>query len=409
MEKQAFDHYVRGALDNLYDPVHLQTHPLLNVLDMELKTGETAGEGLRRMLWEAMESLRPDASTSQDQPESLNHRLLWMYCAQSFDRNHVCQVLGLSRRSFYRHLAKATAAVSNILWERYARSKEARPSSSRSSHALFSSERACEEAVRVALHSPWQPVDLATTLDAARATVLPLAHQQGVDLIVERPEALPPTCGDPAMFHQIILNILTEGLELARGGTLRLVGRIVDQKMVWQVTGLNEWRAPQQDIMAASRIAVSRALLETYGGQLWLQRNAHRQLILCFAIPVGGHTVLIIDDDEDAIGLYRRYLQGYGYVIHATRQAEEMEEWLAKDQDTALPDLILLDVLMPQHDGWSLLRRIRAEPYTCDIPVLICSVLDEPRLALALGATAVLQKPFSQELLLQAVQQALRS
>lgn len=409
MEKQAFDHHVRDALDNLYDPVHLQTHPLLDNLDLQLKTGETAGEGLRRLLWEAMESLRPDASISQDQPESLNYRLLWLYYAQSFDRTHVCHELGLSRRSFYRHLAGVTAAVSNILWERHVRPEETRPSSSRPSHELSPSERAREEAVRVALHSPWQPVDLATTLDTARATVLPLAHQQGVDLIVERPEALPVTCGDPAMFHQIILNILTEGLELARGGTLRLVGRVVDQKVIWQLTGLNELRAPQQDITAASRIAVSCALLETYGGQLWLQRDARRQPILCFAIPVAGHTVLIIDDDEDAIGLYRRYLQGYGYVIHATRQVEEMEEWLAKDQDTALPDLILLDVLMPQHDGWSLLRRIRAEPHTCDIPVLICSVLDEPRLALALGATAVLQKPFSQELLLQAVQQALRS
>ena len=161
--------------------------------------------------------------------------------------------------------------------------------------------------------------------------------------------------------------------------------------------------------MAASRIAVSRALLETYGGRLWLERDAHRQRILCFAIPVAGHTVLIIDDDADAIGLYRRYLQGYGYVVHATRRVEEAKEWLAEDWESAPPDLILLDVLMPQHDGWSLLREIKGDPHTRDIPVLICSVLDEPRLALALGAAAVLQKPFSQELLLQAVQQALRS
>jgi len=302
-----------------------------------------------------------------------------------------------------------TAAVSNILWERHARLEETNPSSFRPSHELSPSERACEEAVRLALRSPWQSVDLGATLDTAQATILPLAHQQNIDIIIEKPEALPPSSGDPAMFHQIILNILAEGLELARGATLRLVGRVVDQKTVWELAGLNESRAPHQDIMAASRIAVSRALLETYGGQLWLQRDAHRQPILCFTIPVADRTVLIIDDDEDAIGLYRRYLQGYSYVIHATREVREAERWLAEDQESALPDLILLDVLMPQHDGWSLLQRIKGEPHTCDIPVLICSVLDEPRLALALGATAVLQKPFSQELLLQAVQQALQS
>lgn len=67
----------------------------------------------------------------------------------------------------------------------------------------------------------------------------------------------------------------------------------------------------------------------------------------------------------------------------------------------------LLDVLMPNNDGWQILEWLRAEPSTSTVPIVVCSVLDQPHLAFALGAQAVLQKPVTQADLLKTVHRLL--
>lgn len=55
---------------------------------------------------------------------------------------------------------------------------------------------------------------------------------------------------------------------------------------------------------------------------------------------------------------------------------------------------------MPGRDGWDFLQALKASPATRTIPVIVCSVLDEPEVALSLGAAAYLQKPIDQRRLL---------
>jgi Amt family ammonium transporter len=68
-----------------------------------------------------------------------------------------------------------------------------------------------------------------------------------------------------------------------------------------------------------------------------------------------------------------------------------------------LPDVIVLDVMMPGMHGWEVLQRIRNHPQTAQIPVIICSVVNNPELAQALGASTFLPKPIRQEDVLTAL------
>ena len=70
------------------------------------------------------------------------------------------------------------------------------------------------------------------------------------------------------------------------------------------------------------------------------------------------------------------------------------------------PAAIVLDVMMPDVDGWEVLQTLRTQPETRGIPVIICSVFDDPELAAALGASHFLSKPVSREALLAALRQA---
>jgi CheY-like chemotaxis protein len=69
------------------------------------------------------------------------------------------------------------------------------------------------------------------------------------------------------------------------------------------------------------------------------------------------------------------------------------------------PDAIILDVMMPEMDGWEFLQRLRALPQLTETPVVICSVFNDPELAYSLGASANLPKPVGRRDVLEVLRQ----
>ena len=104
--------------------------------------------------------------------------------------------------------------------------------------------------------------------------------------------------------------------------------------------------------------------------------------------------VLIADDDRDILSLVRAVLERSG---HEVVSAGDGEEALARVADRR-PDLAVLDITMPQVDGLEVLRRLRADPQTSDLPVILLSAqaqeADVSR-GFAAGASAYVKKPFS--------------
>ncbi|MGR9108035.1 MAG: response regulator [Gammaproteobacteria bacterium] len=107
------------------------------------------------------------------------------------------------------------------------------------------------------------------------------------------------------------------------------------------------------------------------------------------APPEGVPVVLVIDDDPAARELMQRFLSQQGLHMAAAAGGEEGLR-LARE---LRPAAILLDVLMPEMDGWSVLTALKADPDLSPIPVVMVSILDEARLGFALGATEYLTKP----------------
>ena len=110
--------------------------------------------------------------------------------------------------------------------------------------------------------------------------------------------------------------------------------------------------------------------------------------------------VLIVEDDAQlAFGVSCR-LQAQGY---ATRTADDGDVGIAAAQ-AQLPDVILMDVMMPRMDGLTALRRLRADLRTRDVPVIMLSAsLGDEHEALDAGARYFLKKPYSHEHLFAAV------
>ncbi|MEO1590714.1 MAG: response regulator [Cyanobacteria bacterium J06632_22] len=115
---------------------------------------------------------------------------------------------------------------------------------------------------------------------------------------------------------------------------------------------------------------------------------------------LGQTSILVIDDNASVRDLTRRSLQQAGYrVLTASDGMEGLR--LAM---TAAPDVILLDVMMPEMDGWSVLRALKLDPALMHIPVVMMTITDDKNLGYALGAADYLLKPVSAERLVTTLQ-----
>lgn len=130
-----------------------------------------------------------------------------------------------------------------------------------------------------------------------------------------------------------------------------------------------------------------------------------KQAIATTIGPDNGTKILCIDDDPDALEILRSYLIPEGYNITVALSGDEGIK-LAKE---IRPALITLDIMMPQKDGWQVLRELKRDASMKDIPVIIHSMIDNKPLAMSLGAIDVMPKPVDSKQLLQRVQSAVKS
>ena len=118
-----------------------------------------------------------------------------------------------------------------------------------------------------------------------------------------------------------------------------------------------------------------------------------------------GAKILIVDDDPDISGLIQGELVKLGYEVSTLDGGEEVMGALRSGR----PDLLIMDVMLPGVDGYSLTNSIADDPALRDIPVIIMSALSTSRVMFETlkPVHAFFSKPFSTEELLAAVKSAL--
>jgi len=122
----------------------------------------------------------------------------------------------------------------------------------------------------------------------------------------------------------------------------------------------------------------------------------------------GQTTVLIVEDDPDQLALADLRVSMAGYPVRVARSAAE---FVNEIRTRAQPDIVLLDVMLPDGDGFDILAKIRHHPKLATMPVVMLTAktdADDIRRGLALGADAYVTKPYSKSVLVDAIRQVLR-
>jgi two-component system alkaline phosphatase synthesis response regulator PhoP len=110
----------------------------------------------------------------------------------------------------------------------------------------------------------------------------------------------------------------------------------------------------------------------------------------------------MVDDDPEIVTLVRIILEQEGFNVRCANSGQQLFAGLEKEK----PDLIILDVMMPEMDGLEVLRRLKAAPETSTIPVILLTVLDQYENLLAgynTGADYYMTKPFTRTQLITGI------
>ena len=282
------------------------------------------------------------------------------------------------------------------------------------------------------------PVSMADAVQRSVRELQGFADERQIRVTTVMPGNLPRVIADSDRLQQVLVNLLSNALKFSPPGSTVTVTAGHDPTEVWvrvEDTGPGIPLEHREAIFdkfhrvdsASTRrtggtglgLAICRAIVTEHGGQIWVESEVGRGSAFTFTLPAeqeiepvlppelaGDKTVLVVDDDPDIVRLIMLSLEQEGYQ---TLGATSGEQCLAIAAARHI-DAITLDLLMPGLHGLEVVRRLRENPVTAQIPVVVVSAYTRQREPefVALGVAGVVAKPIDEGELLQSIRTLLR-
>ncbi|MEA3220587.1 response regulator [Immundisolibacter sp.] len=268
-------------------------------------------------------------------------------------------------------------------------------------------------------------------------TVRPLVAKNSNTLVLQVPDDPGSMHADLTRLRQSLFNLLSNAAKFTDHGTITLGVELLAEgprpRLRFSVTdtgiGMTEQQVgkvfedfAQADSSTARRfggtglgLSISRRFCRMMGGDISVRSIAGVGSTFTIDLPVhvsetaaqdnaptaqspitaqqGGDLVLVIDDDPGMLELMGRLLNREGYRVVTASTGDEGLDIVKRLR----PQAVILDVLMPRTDGWSVLSSLKADEQTRAIPVIVLTMLDDSEMAFALGAADFMTKPVDRQ------------
>ena len=294
--------------------------------------------------------------------------------------------------------------------------------------------------------------EVESVLKVLKSVGEPLAAKNNNSLLIDAPANIGVMNSDETRLRQCLLNLMSNACKFSENGTvsLRIQEFAVDgiEWLSFEVsdTGIGmsseqldtifaEFTQAESDTTArfggtGLGLSITKQLIEMMQGSISVESEVGRGSTFCIRAPrrisgtssvisfgdlpaedtgalwindaPGRQRILVIDDDPNIHELVRRNF-GSDFAMMFARDGEQGIETLRAQK----PDIVLLDILMPGRDGWSVLTEIKNDADLCDLPVIVISMLEEDQKAQNLGASAHMTKPIERHLLLSQIKDLL--
>ena len=276
--------------------------------------------------------------------------------------------------------------------------------------------------------------------------LLPLSDEKGLSLKFEEGQELPDMRSDESRVFQILQNIVANAVKFTEQGSVLIRAHMEKELFIIRVTDtgvgipaknidtiFNEFR--QADGASTRKfegtglgLSIAYKAAKILGGDVQVDSTEGRGSEFTVFLPrncpgksqtapdrspepvtkpatqkkpANQKTVLIVDDDPKILAFMASTFQAEGYGTLVTSSGQEALELAARYQ----PFAITLDVIMPGMDGWEVLTRLKKDPTTAHIPVIIVSVSQDRETGIALGAVGYVSKPVDSTRLMNEMRQ----
>jgi PAS domain S-box-containing protein len=282
--------------------------------------------------------------------------------------------------------------------------------------------------------------DAAQALDEVMASIRPLAISKNLSVESRVPEGI-RLKADRVRYKEVLYNLLSNAVKFTPAQGRIWVDGSADQgfaTIAVNDTGIGLPAEERESIFAkfyqaaattkgiregtGLGLAITKRLVEQHGGSIWLESELGKGSRFAFTLPLAtvepeiaplgeperendGPLILIVEEERAAQELLAGYLEPQGY---RTATAGSYDQALRKALELR-PAAITLDLIMAGQTGWRILQELRRNPKTASIPVIVLSVLEERKSAIALGANEYLTKPVAKETFLNALRKNLKN
>ncbi|MBD2490629.1 PAS domain S-box protein [Aulosira sp. FACHB-615] len=298
------------------------------------------------------------------------------------------------------------------------------------------------EAGKVEWHM--QPLDPGELLDWATTATAALFETHNLQLVSEIDSGLPQIVGDRNRLLQVLINLISNAVKFTQTGTVTCRVQQQHEGVCISIidTGIGIAPEDQPKVFEKFRqvgdtltdkpkgtglgLPICKQIVEHHGGKIWVESEPGKGSTFSFLIPIytkddqnngqinlealvkqlkehvitsnavfneNRKTILVVDDDTNIRELLRQQLENEGYKV---REAKDGMDAIHQIK-IARPDLILLDVMMPQINGFDVAAVLKNDPQTADIPIIILSIIENKERGYHIGIDRYLTKPINTE------------
>jgi CheY-like chemotaxis protein/nitrogen-specific signal transduction histidine kinase len=298
----------------------------------------------------------------------------------------------------------------------------------------------------------WKPEPISVTqiIEQATAATSALFEGKRLKLFIELEEELPEIVGDRDRLVQVVINLISNAIKFTEKGSVTCRVRRTDHAITVSIidSGIGIAETDRAQVFEQFRqigntltdkpkgtglgLPICKQIVEHHGGTIWVESELGKGSNFSFTLPIAtqktvelnkieldmtirqlkepvvtnmlppaqqNKTILVVDDEAPIRQLLREQLEAEGYIV---REAKDGMDAITKVRIKS-PDLIILDVVMPQMSGFDVAAILKNNPDTREIPIIILSIVGEEERGYRLGADKYLAKPIDTEALLKEI------
>jgi K+-sensing histidine kinase KdpD/DNA-binding response OmpR family regulator len=286
----------------------------------------------------------------------------------------------------------------------------------------------------------FEDVSMSEVAERAVAATTSLFDQKSLKLDKKIEDDLPPISGDRDKLIQVIINLISNSVKFTDKGSVSCKIYRKNQELIVEISDTGIGIAPEDHAAVFEQfkqvggdtltdkpkgtglgLPICKEIVEHHGGRIWLQSKPGMGSTFSFALPIvqseppakpvhldkllkqlkeqmaqsashvngNNSTILIVDDDDSIRSLLQQELSDAGYLIEQAANGKEALESIRRNK----PDLIILDVMMPEMNGFDVAAILKNDPQTMDIPIIILSIVQDKVRGFRIGVDRYLTKP----------------